>query len=136
MSQRPRKAFLLKIGGLESAHRLTKERSGHDNFVPLMTEKSSGDDVTGFLASWAAGDLEALDQLTTQVYERMRLLAATFLRHERADHTLQTAALIHEAFLRLVKLLDDGATAAGLPYLVMEFNPQSAGGPLEAWRRL
>lgn len=103
MSQRPREAHLPKIGGLESAHHPTKERIEHDIFVLLMADKSSGDDVTGLLASWAAGDPEALDQLTTQVYERMRLLAATFLRHERADHTLQTAALIHEAFLRLVK---------------------------------
>lgn len=78
-------------------------RRGRDNFASLMAEQSSGDDVTGLLASWAAGDQDALNELTTHVYERLRSLSATFLRHERADHTLQTTALMHEAFLRLVK---------------------------------
>ena len=68
-----------------------------------MEGKSSSQDVTELLSAWADGDPEALDRLAPLVYERMRRLAASFLPGERSEHTLQTTALIHEAFLRLVK---------------------------------
>ena len=68
-----------------------------------MDDKPSQDQVTDLLSVWAAGGREALDRLMPLVYDRMRRLAASFLRWERADHTLQTTALIHEAFLRLVQ---------------------------------
>jgi RNA polymerase sigma factor (TIGR02999 family) len=50
---------------------------------------------------WRAGDREALDALLPLVYEELRRVARARLRNERGDHTLQTTALIHEAYLRL-----------------------------------
>src|SRR5947199_8911527 len=47
------------------------------------------------------GDKEALDQFTTLVYEELRRLARGFMRKERSNHTLQTSALINEAYLKL-----------------------------------
>ncbi len=51
---------------------------------------------------WGKGNKEALDQLIPIVYDELRRQAARYLRHERAGHTLQTTALIHEAYVRLV----------------------------------
>jgi RNA polymerase sigma factor (TIGR02999 family) len=58
--------------------------------------------VTGLLRAWGRGDLEAREQLMPLVYAELRRRAAVYLRHERADHTLQPTALVHEAYLRLV----------------------------------
>ena len=67
---------------------------------------SAGDaptaDVTGLLAAWAQGDRAALDRLLPVVEAELRLLAHRYLRRERPDHTLQTTALVNEAYLRLV----------------------------------
>lgn len=53
------------------------------------------------LASWRAGDSQALDALMPVVYEELRRLAGAYMRRERGDHTLNTTALVHEAYLRL-----------------------------------
>src|SRR5260370_35680330 len=58
--------------------------------------------VTQLLIGWGQGDKEALDKLAPIVYDELRRQAARYLRHERAGHTLQTTALIHEAYLRLI----------------------------------
>jgi RNA polymerase sigma factor (TIGR02999 family) len=58
--------------------------------------------VTDLLAQWRAGDREALDALMPLVYEELRRLAGYYLRQERPDHTLQSTALVHEAYMRLV----------------------------------
>lgn len=58
-------------------------------------------DVSQLLRAWAGGDLQARDALVPLVYHELRNRAAGYLRHERADHTLQATALVHEAFLRL-----------------------------------
>ena len=58
--------------------------------------------VTQLLIGWSNGDREALDALLPVVYEELRKQAARYLRHERVGHTLQTTALIHEAYLKLV----------------------------------
>lgn len=59
--------------------------------------------VTQMLAEWSdSGDREALDKLMPVVYEELRRQAARYLRHERASHTLQTTALVHEAYVRLI----------------------------------
>jgi RNA polymerase sigma-70 factor (ECF subfamily) len=58
--------------------------------------------VTQLLIGWSNGDKEALDKLVPLVYDELRRQAARYLRHERVGHTLQTTALIHEAYLRLV----------------------------------
>jgi RNA polymerase sigma factor (TIGR02999 family) len=62
--------------------------------------------ITLLLHEWALGDRQALDELTPLVYEELRNQAARYLRRERPDHTLQTTALIHEAYLRLVDARD------------------------------
>jgi RNA polymerase sigma factor (TIGR02999 family) len=53
------------------------------------------------LVRWRGGDRDALEQLMPLVYEELRRLAHHYLRQERADHTLQSTALVHEAYLRL-----------------------------------
>jgi len=58
--------------------------------------------VTQLLIGWGQGDKEALDRLVPIVYDELRRQAARYLRHERAGHTLQTTALIHEAYIRLI----------------------------------
>jgi RNA polymerase sigma factor (TIGR02999 family) len=63
---------------------------------------STASEVTELLRAWASGDRQALDQLTPLVYGELRQLAASHLRRERADHTFQPTALVHEAYLRLV----------------------------------
>ena len=59
-------------------------------------------EVTGLLLAWSAGDQAALDRLMPLVYDELRRLARSYMRQERAGHTLQTTALIHEAYLRLI----------------------------------
>jgi RNA polymerase sigma factor (TIGR02999 family) len=59
-------------------------------------------DVTTLLMAWGEGQREALDQLMPLVYDDLRRVAHNLLRRERAGHTLATAGLIHEAYLRLV----------------------------------
>jgi RNA polymerase sigma factor (TIGR02999 family) len=59
-------------------------------------------DVTQILRNWSDGNDTASDQLMPLVYEELRRLARDYLRRERADHTLQPTALVHEAYLRLV----------------------------------
>src|SRR5215468_11615513 len=59
-------------------------------------------DVTRLLSNWSNGDQAALDQLLPLVYGELRRLASAYLRRERSNHTLQSTALVHEAFMRLV----------------------------------
>ena len=63
--------------------------------------QSGPGDVTRLLESWSAGDKNALNKLIPLVYRELRRLAAGSLRRERANHTLQPTALVHEAYLRL-----------------------------------
>ncbi len=62
--------------------------------------------ITHLLNEWSDGDQLALDKLTPLVYEELRHQAARYLRRERPGHTLQTTALIHEAYLRLIDAKD------------------------------
>jgi RNA polymerase sigma factor (TIGR02999 family) len=59
--------------------------------------------VDKLLAGWAQGDAKARDELIPVVYDELRRLARHRLRNERADHTLQSAALVNEAYLRLAR---------------------------------
>src|SRR5215813_11388317 len=65
-----------------------------------MAAASEG--ITQLLINWRNGDKAALDQLTPLVYEELRRLARGFMGRERRNHTLQTSALINEAYLKLV----------------------------------
>jgi RNA polymerase sigma factor (TIGR02999 family) len=60
--------------------------------------------VTLLLQGWRNGDRKALDALLPLVYQELRRLAHFQLRNERPDHTLQSAALVHEVYLRLIGL--------------------------------
>jgi RNA polymerase sigma factor (TIGR02999 family) len=59
--------------------------------------------VSELLANWHAGDDEALRAAVPLVYDELRRVAHHYLRKERPDHTLQSTALVHEAYLRLEK---------------------------------
>ncbi|MCM3874008.1 MAG: sigma-70 family RNA polymerase sigma factor [Pyrinomonadaceae bacterium] len=67
---------------------------------------SSQEDVTELLAAWSNGDAAAGNRLMPLVYDELRRLAGRYLRSERPDHTLQTTALVHEAYLRLIDQRD------------------------------
>jgi RNA polymerase sigma factor (TIGR02999 family) len=58
--------------------------------------------VTVLLRAWASGDGAALDRLAPLVYDELRRMARRYMRKERAGNTLQTTALVNEAYLRLV----------------------------------
>ncbi|MGA9528276.1 MAG: sigma-70 family RNA polymerase sigma factor [Terriglobales bacterium] len=60
------------------------------------------EEITRLLHGWRAGDRQALDALLPIVYKELQRLAHFQLRYERPDHTLQSAALVNEAYLRLV----------------------------------
>jgi len=59
-------------------------------------------EVTALLVAWSEGDQEALDRLVPLVYAELHRLAKSYMRKERAGQTLQTTALIHEAYVRLI----------------------------------
>ena len=57
--------------------------------------------ITGLLENWRAGDKRAADRLIELVYSELHAIAAREMRREHGEHTLQTTALVHEAYLRL-----------------------------------
>ena len=61
----------------------------------------SADNLTSLLRDWREGDQSALDKLTPLVYDELRRIAHRYVRRERDEHTLQTTALVNEAYLRL-----------------------------------
>jgi RNA polymerase sigma-70 factor, ECF subfamily len=63
---------------------------------------SAQDEITRLLADWGEGNEAALKKLFPLVYHELHRLANAYMRRERHDHTLQTTALVHEAYLRLV----------------------------------
>ena len=63
---------------------------------------SSDENVTGLLDAWSRGDQDALNKLMPLVYDELRTLAHHSMSREDAGHTLQTTALVNEAYLRLV----------------------------------
>jgi RNA polymerase sigma factor (TIGR02999 family) len=58
-------------------------------------------DVTGLLRAWSKGDQGALERLTPIVYDELHRLAHRYMRRERPGHSLQTTALVNEAYMRL-----------------------------------
>ena len=67
---------------------------------------SSTHEITQMLRNWSDGNSDALEDLLPLVYHELHRQAEGFLRKERADHTLQTTALIHEAYIRLIDQKD------------------------------
>jgi RNA polymerase sigma-70 factor (ECF subfamily) len=62
----------------------------------------SPQEVTQLLAAWREGDQGALDKLMPLVYDELRRIASRYMKREHAGHTLQTTALVNEAYLRMV----------------------------------
>src|SRR5271154_6182859 len=59
-------------------------------------------EVSGLLRAWSNGNRGALDRLTPIVYDELHRLAQRYMKHERPGHSLQTTALVNEAYMRLV----------------------------------
>lgn len=70
----------------------------------LFVRQQPTSEITQLLQGWRGGDRKALDALLPVVYKELQRLAHFQLRQERSDHTLQSAALVNEAYLRLVGL--------------------------------
>jgi RNA polymerase sigma factor (TIGR02999 family) len=64
--------------------------------------QSSQQEITQLLLAWGSGDKAAFDELMPLVYEELRSLAKRYMRRQDANHTLQTTALVNEAYLRLI----------------------------------
>ena len=81
--------------------------NGEPNGLKAVARNSDGtcppdpQEVTQLLANWSHGDTAALEKLTPLVYEELRRLAHYYMEGQRPDHTLQTTALVNEAYLRL-----------------------------------
>ncbi len=60
--------------------------------------------VTRLLSAWQSGDARALERLTPLIYEELRDRARRYMKNERAGHTLQATAVVHEAFVKLVEM--------------------------------
>jgi RNA polymerase sigma factor (TIGR02999 family) len=69
----------------------------------VCVSESSPQPVSALLSKWRAGDQEALQVLIPLVYGELRRITQHHLKQERCDHTLQGTALVHEAYLRLMK---------------------------------
>jgi RNA polymerase sigma factor (TIGR02999 family) len=63
---------------------------------------SGTEEITRLLADWGSGNQAALDKLLPLIYEELHRVASSYMRRERSHHILQTTALVHEAYLRLV----------------------------------
>ncbi len=61
-------------------------------------------EITVILKDWSSGNRAAADSLILLVYQELRRIAASYLRQQRVDHTLQPTALVHEAYLKLVDI--------------------------------
>lgn len=66
-----------------------------------MSDQAARPEVTRLLAAWSAGDPTALEKITQLVYQELKRLAHRYMQRQSPDHTLQTTALVHEAYLRL-----------------------------------
>ena len=63
-------------------------------------------ETTQLLRAWASGDQGALEQLTPRVYDELRRIAGPFMKDERPGRTIQTTALVHEAYLKLIDVIN------------------------------
>ena len=69
---------------------------------PAQPAETDVGDVSNLLRAWSGGDQKALETLTPVVYDELRRLARRYMRRERPGHSLQTTALVNEAYMRLV----------------------------------
>jgi RNA polymerase sigma factor (TIGR02999 family) len=98
---------LLWWNGRDSRHELSGDRPGGGQYNPAPMEgtpkpQDGSDDINRLLRAWSDGDQRALGELTPIVYAELRRLAHRYMRGERPGHSLQTTALVNEAYIRLV----------------------------------
>src|ERR1700688_559768 len=70
--------------------------------INTLMAATANSETTQLLRAWAAGDQNALGQLTPRVYKELRRIAGHCMQNERPGRTVQTTALVHEAWLRMV----------------------------------
>jgi hypothetical protein len=70
--------------------------------LSIHPRNARSEGTTALLRAWGGGDEAALSQLAEQVYPELRLMARRFMKNERHANTLQTTALVHEVYLRLL----------------------------------
>jgi RNA polymerase sigma factor (TIGR02999 family) len=80
---------------------VNRESEGVGASMNARVAASDAQEVTQLLEKWRHGDAGALQKLTPLVYEELRRLARQYMRGQPSDHTLQTTALVNEAYLRL-----------------------------------
>jgi RNA polymerase sigma factor (TIGR02999 family) len=88
------------LTGDDESHIISSARTRYQatpEELPLTYPRS----LSELLAKWPTDDTQSLETLLPQAYEELRRLAHRHLRHQRPGHTLQTTALVHEAYLRL-----------------------------------
>ena len=86
-----------------------RNKSGHVWWIFLVPTEENGlaadepsGEITNLLRAWSGGDQTALDRLAEQVYPELRRMARRYMKNERQANTLQSTALVHEVYLRLV----------------------------------
>ena len=82
----------------------TTSKTGVAESEAASKSNDGQENITELLLAWRSGEDAALLQLMPIVYRRLKRTAASFLRSERKDHTLQPTALVHECYLRLIRL--------------------------------
>src|SRR2546422_238955 len=70
--------------------------------LPVTSERKTSEEVTGLLLDWSKGDLKAYEKLVPLVDQELHRIAHRYMSRESPGHTLQTTALVNEAYLRLV----------------------------------
>ena len=71
-------------------------------YVLFFVVPTRSEEITCLLRAWGSGDRAALERLTEEVYPELRRMARRYMRNERQGNTLQTTALVHEVYLRLL----------------------------------
>jgi RNA polymerase sigma-70 factor, ECF subfamily len=94
--------FIGQSFGSDALNTPAKPMNGERKTVAVEITRS-GTQVTELLTEWSAGDQAALEKLTPLVYGELRRIAHRYMGSARPDHTLQTTALVNEAYLRLAE---------------------------------
>jgi len=101
-SKRTSRARAVHIGEVSSPGSAEDGRRSYNAGVTPLDSS----DITGLLKAWGQGDQGALEQLTPLVYAELRAQARRYMRNERSGVTLQSTALVHEVYLRLIDTQD------------------------------
>jgi RNA polymerase sigma factor (TIGR02999 family) len=93
------------MGGRPASRRNRLRRgdeASYNSLKPDTMSQAQSSDTTKLLRAWAGGDRDALEHLTPRVYEELRRIAGHFMQDERPGKSIQTTALVHEAYLKLI----------------------------------